>query len=228
MEWPSEDAALCGVEDDGGGHDGVAEEREDVQARVSHGSRRVEDGAVGLRPEKLALWQLFRKEFYQMKSGMLTFVRARATHGCPQATSPRASATRPGRRSTPPRARSSRRRSARTERATTSLTTPPRSSVPFRSVPIVKLERGTHKYVQVQLTHPDEPGTPILVVRSVDVRRCPYHADVYRALVDELGSDARTRGVIGRVIGGGRIRRDAATVSCAIFWRFSPTLGFNV
>ena len=72
----------------------------------------------------------------------------------------------------------------------------------LRSVPIVKLELGTHKYVQVQLTHPDEPGTAILVVRSVDVRRCPYHADVYRALVDELGSDARTRGVIGRVIGG--------------------------
>ena len=98
----------------------------------------------------------------------------------------------------------------------------------LRSVSIVKLERGTHKYVQVQLTHPDEPGTAILVVRSVDVRRCPYHADVYRALVDELGSDARTRGVIGRVIGGGRIRRDAATVSGAIFGRFSPTLGFNV
>jgi phosphohistidine phosphatase len=86
----------------------------------------------------------------------------------------------------------------------------------------VKLERGTHKYVQVQLTHPDEPGTAILVVRSVDVRRCPYHADVYRALMDELGSDARTRGVIGRVIGGGRIRRDAATVSV---YGYSKTFG---
>ena len=92
----------------------------------------------------------------------------------------------------------------------------------LRSVPIVRLERGTHKYVQVQLTHPDEPGTAILVVRSVDVRRCPYHADVYRALVDELGSDARTRGVIGRVIGGGRIRRDAATVSV---YGYSKTFG---
>jgi phosphohistidine phosphatase len=62
---------------------------------------------------------------------------------------------------------------------------------------------GTYKYVQVQLTHPREAGA-LLAVRSFST--CEYHAETYRELMRELGRDAATAGVVGRVIGGGRIR----------------------
>ena len=42
------------------------------------------------------------------------------------------------------------------------------------SIPVVECAEGTHKYVQVQLTHPNEPGAALLVVRSY--ASCNYHA----------------------------------------------------
>lgn len=71
------------------------------------------------------------------------------------------------------------------------------------SIPVVECDEGTHKYVQVQLTHPDEPGA-VLVVRSYS--SCTYHAENYRKLMRVLGKSPATAGVVGRVIGGGRIR----------------------
>ena len=52
------------------------------------------------------------------------------------------------------------------------------------------------KYVQVQLSHPDEPGTQLLVVRSYAT--CRYHAENYMKLMRILRADERTRGVAGR------------------------------
>ena len=71
------------------------------------------------------------------------------------------------------------------------------------SIPVVECAEGTYKYVQVQLTHPNEPGA-LLVVRSYNT--CKYHAENYRKLMRILGKDATTSGVVGRVIGGGRIK----------------------
>ena len=67
------------------------------------------------------------------------------------------------------------------------------------SIPVVDCAEGTHKYVQVQLSHPDEPGTQRLVVRSYAT--CRYHAENYMKLMRILRADERTRGVVGRVIG---------------------------
>ena len=68
------------------------------------------------------------------------------------------------------------------------------------SIPVVDCAEGTYKYVQVQLSHPDEPGTQLLVVRSYAT--CRYHAENYMKLMRILRADERTRGVVGRVIGG--------------------------
>ena len=74
------------------------------------------------------------------------------------------------------------------------------------SIPVVDCAIGTWKYVQVQLTHPDEPDTFVLVVRSYN--HCSYHAENYQELMRRLRRDAKTKGCVGRVIGGGRIRFD--------------------
>jgi hypothetical protein len=65
----------------------------------------------------------------------------------------------------------------------------------------VECAEGTHKYVQVQLTHRDEPGAALLAVRSYNAPGCNYHADNYRKLMRVLGRNAATAGVVGRVIG---------------------------
>ena len=61
------------------------------------------------------------------------------------------------------------------------------------SIPVVDCAEGTHKYVQVQLSHPDEPGTQRLVVRSYAT--CRYHAENYMKLMRIL---ARTSAREGR------------------------------
>jgi len=92
------------------------------------------------------------------------------------------------------------------------------------SIPVVDCAEGTYKYVQVQLSHPDEPGTQLLVVRSYAT--CRYHAENYMKLMRILRADERTRGVVGRVIGGGRIRFDpaASPPSCEVYG-YSKTFG---
>jgi|TARA_B110000977_G_scaffold200815_1_gene292737 phosphohistidine phosphatase len=84
---------------------------------------------------------------------------------------------------------------------------------------------GTYKYVQVQLTSPDAPGAQLLVVRSYNT--CRYHAENYQRLMRELRLDARTSKVIGRVVGGGRIRFDGDDVPqpSAAVWGYSKTFG---
>lgn len=79
------------------------------------------------------------------------------------------------------------------------------------SIPVVECTEGAHKYVQVQLTHPNEPGA-VLVVRSYS--SCTYHAENYRKLMRMLGKNPATAGVVGRVIGGGRIRFDSGRSAC--------------
>jgi len=79
----------------------------------------------------------------------------------------------------------------------------------LRSIPVVRCAEGTYKYVQVQLTHPDAPGAQLLVVRSYS--SCRYHAENYQRLMRELRAVEATKGVVGRVVGGGRIRFDRTT-----------------
>ena len=83
---------------------------------------------------------------------------------------------------------------------------------------------GTWKYVQVQLTHPSEPEAQVLVVRSYD--SCGYHAENYRELMRRLKRDVKTSGVVGRVIGGGRIRFHAESPEpSAAVYGYSKTFG---
>ena len=95
----------------------------------------------------------------------------------------------------------------------------------LRSIPVVRCAEGTYKYVQVQLTHPDAPGAQLLVVRSYS--SCRYHAENYQRLMRELRAVEATKGVVGRVVGGGRIRfdpDDVASPSAAV-WGYSKTFG---
>lgn len=87
------------------------------------------------------------------------------------------------------------------------------------SIPAVECAQGTHKYVQVQLTHPDETGA-LLVVRSYD--NCRFHAENYRQLMRDLSRSAATAKVVGRVIGGGRIRFEEGM---AEVYGYSKTFG---
>jgi phosphohistidine phosphatase len=92
------------------------------------------------------------------------------------------------------------------------------------SIPVVECAEGTWKYVQVQLTHPSEPEAQVLVVRSYD--SCGYHAENYRELMRRLQRDAKTSGVVGRVIGGGRIRFHAESPEpSAAVYGYSKTFG---
>ncbi len=90
------------------------------------------------------------------------------------------------------------------------------------SIPVVDCAIGTWKYVQVQLTHPDEPDTFVLVVRSYN--HCSYHAENYQELMRRLRRDGKTKGCVGRVIGGGRIRFDKGAGVCEVYG-YSKTFG---
>jgi phosphohistidine phosphatase len=93
------------------------------------------------------------------------------------------------------------------------------------SIPAVVCAEGTYKYVQVQLTHPNAPGAQLLVVRSYS--SCQYHAENYQRLMRELRADPKTSGVVGRVVGGGRIRFDGVDEKnpSAAVWGYSKTFG---
>jgi phosphohistidine phosphatase len=93
------------------------------------------------------------------------------------------------------------------------------------SIPQVVCAVGTYKYVQVQLTHPTVPGAQLLVVRSYDT--CRYHAEVYQRLMRELRAAEATVLVVGRVVGGGRIRFDGddSPTPRAAVWGYSKTFG---
>lgn len=90
------------------------------------------------------------------------------------------------------------------------------------SIPVVDCAVGKHKYVQVQMTHPEEPDTFVLVVRSYD--HCNYHAENYQELMRRLRRDPKTKGCVGRVIGGGRIRFDKEGGVCEVYG-YSKTFG---
>ena len=90
------------------------------------------------------------------------------------------------------------------------------------SIPVVDCAVGKHKYVQVQMTHPEEPDTFVLVVRSYD--HCNYHAENYQELMRRLRRDPKTKGCVGRVIGGGRIRFDKEVGVCEVYG-YSKTFG---
>ena len=90
------------------------------------------------------------------------------------------------------------------------------------SIPVVDCAVGKHKYVQVQMTHPEEPDTFVLVVRSYD--HCNYHAENYQELMRRLRRDPKTKGCVGRVIGGGRIRFDKEAGVCEVYG-YSKTFG---
>ena len=90
------------------------------------------------------------------------------------------------------------------------------------SIPVVDCAVGKHKYVQVQMTHPEEPDTFVLVVRSYD--HCNYHAENYQELMRRLRRDPKTKGCVGRVIGGGRIRFDKGGGVCEVYG-YSKTFG---
>ena len=90
------------------------------------------------------------------------------------------------------------------------------------SIPVVDCAVGKHKYVQVQMTHPEEPDTFVLVVRSYD--HCNYHAENYQELMRRLRRDPKTKGCVGRVIGGGRIRFDKEAGACEVYG-YSKTFG---
>lgn len=90
------------------------------------------------------------------------------------------------------------------------------------SIPLVDCAVGKHKYVQVQMTHPEEPDTFVLVVRSYD--HCNYHAENYQELMRRLRRDPKTKGCVGRVIGGGRIRFDKEAGVCEVYG-YSKTFG---
>ena len=90
------------------------------------------------------------------------------------------------------------------------------------SIPVVDCAVGKHKYVQVQMTHPEEPDTVVLVVRSYD--HCNYHAENYQELMRRLRRDPKTKGCVGRVIGGGRIRFDKEVGVCEVYG-YSKTFG---
>ena len=83
------------------------------------------------------------------------------------------------------------------------------------SIPVIDCAVGKHKYVQVQMTHPEEPDTFVLVVRSYD--HCNYHAENYQELMRRLRRDPKTKGCVGRVIGGGRIRFDKEVGVCEVY-----------
>ena len=74
----------------------------------------------------------------------------------------------------------------------------------------------------VQMTHPEEPDTFVLVVRSYD--HCNYHAENYQELMRRLRRDPKTKGCVGRVIGGGRIRFDKEVGVCEVYG-YSKTFG---
>ena len=90
------------------------------------------------------------------------------------------------------------------------------------SIPVVDCAVGKHKYVQVQMTHPEEPDTFVLVVRSYD--HCNYHAENYQELMRRLRRDPKTKGCVGRVIGGGRMRFDKEVGVCEVYG-YSKTFG---
>ncbi len=90
------------------------------------------------------------------------------------------------------------------------------------SIPVVDCAVGKHKYVQVQMTHPEEPDTFVLVVRSYD--HCDYHAENYQELMRRLRRDPKTKGCVGRVIGGGRMRFDKEVGVCEVYG-YSKTFG---
>ena len=90
------------------------------------------------------------------------------------------------------------------------------------SIPVVDCAVGKHKYVQVQMTHPEEPDTFVLVVRSYD--HCNYHAENYQELMRRLRRDPKTKGCVGRGIGGGRIRFDKEVGVCEVYG-YSKTFG---
>ena len=90
------------------------------------------------------------------------------------------------------------------------------------SIPVVDCAVGKHKYVQVQMTHPEEPDTFVLVVRSYD--HCDYHAEHYQELMRRLRRDPKTKGCVGRVIGGGRMRFDKEVGVCEVYG-YSKTFG---